>query len=65
MKIAVLASLLAGAAAFAPAANTISQSTAINAYEKELGAQEPLGFWVSGDASLFKPTTGRRCSIVF
>ena len=59
MKIAVLASLLAGAAAFAPAAKTASQSTALNSFEKELGAQKPLGFWVRVDASLFKPA--RRC----
>jgi hypothetical protein len=45
MKIAVLVSLLASAAAFAPA-KTASQSTALNSFEKELGAQQPLGFWV-------------------
>lgn len=49
MKIAVLVSLFAGAAAFAPS-KTASQSTALNSYEKELGAQQPLGFWVRGVA---------------
>jgi len=45
MKIAVLASLLASAAAFAPA-QTVTQSSALKSYENELGAQAPLGFWV-------------------
>lgn len=47
MKIAVLFSLLASAGAFAPA-KTASQSSALKAFEKELGAQQPLGFWVRG-----------------
>jgi len=44
MKLAVLASLLASAAAFAPAKQA-SSSVALNAFERELGAQEPLGFY--------------------
>merc|ERR1712127_721461 len=42
MKLAVLASLLASAAAFAPA-RVGKSSTAIKAFEEELGAQPPLG----------------------
>mmetsp|Transcript_25788 Transcript_25788/g.33670 ORF Transcript_25788/g.33670 Transcript_25788/m.33670 type:complete len:210 (+) Transcript_25788:54-683(+) len=44
MKLAVLASLLASAAAFAPA-QVGKSSTAIKAFEEELGAQPPLGCW--------------------
>uniref|UniRef100_A0A7S4IXA4 Plastid light harvesting protein n=1 Tax=Odontella aurita TaxID=265563 RepID=A0A7S4IXA4_9STRA len=50
MKLAIFASLLAGAAAFAPVSNKAS-STALNAeivkgpYGGELGAQAPLGFF--------------------
>ncbi|GAX18741.1 hypothetical protein FisN_26Hu032 [Fistulifera solaris] len=44
MKTAVLASLIASAAAFAPAQKTAS-STALKAFEDELGAQAPLGFF--------------------
>ena len=44
MKTAILASLLASAAAFAPA-KTAQTSTALNAFENELGVQQPLGFW--------------------
>uniref|UniRef100_A0A7S2A9F9 Uncharacterized protein n=1 Tax=Trieres chinensis TaxID=1514140 RepID=A0A7S2A9F9_TRICV len=44
MKLAIFASLIAGAAAFAPAAKPAA-STALNAFDKELGAQMPLGFW--------------------
>jgi hypothetical protein len=47
MKCVILASLMATAAAFAPAAQK-STSTALNmAFESELGAQAPLGFFVS------------------
>jgi hypothetical protein len=43
MKLAVIASLVASAAAFAPA-KTSTASTALNmAFEDELGAQPPLG----------------------
>ena len=45
MKLAILASLIASAAAFAPA-QTAAPSTALDmAFENELGAQKPLGFW--------------------
>jgi hypothetical protein len=45
MKLAIVASLIAGAAAFAPA-QTGKASTALNmAFEDELGAQAPLGFF--------------------
>ena len=46
MKLAVLASLIASAAAFAPAQNAARTSVATNmAFEDELGAQAPLGFF--------------------
>ena len=44
MKLALLSSLVAGAAAFAPAQQGAS-STALKAFESELGAQPPLGFF--------------------
>ena len=44
MKLAVIASLLASAAAFAPTKQAAS-STALNAFEDALGAQPPLGFF--------------------
>ncbi len=45
MKTAILASLIASAAAFAPAKDA-ARSTALNmAFENELGAQAPLGFF--------------------
>ena len=44
MKSAIFASLLASAAAFAPASQKAS-STALKAFEDELGAQAPLGFF--------------------
>jgi hypothetical protein len=45
MKLAVLASLIASVAAFAPAQQA-KTSTALSAsFENELGAQVPLGFW--------------------
>jgi Chlorophyll A-B binding protein len=45
MKSAIIASLIASAAAFAPAQQK-STSTALNmAFEDALGAQAPLGFW--------------------
>ena len=40
MKTAILASLLASAAAFAPVQQA-TKSTALNAFEEELGAQPP------------------------
>jgi hypothetical protein len=46
MKTAILASLIATAAAFAPAKNAGRTSVAMNmAFENELGAQPPLGFF--------------------
>jgi len=46
MKLAVFASLLAGAAAFTPAQKSARISVATNmAFENELGAQAPLGFF--------------------
>ena len=44
MKTAILATLAASAAAFAPA-QTGKATTALNAFENELGAQPPLGFF--------------------
>jgi len=44
MKIAAFAALMGSAAAFAPA-QTGKASTALNAFESELGAQPPLGFF--------------------
>lgn len=44
MKLAVIASLLASAAAFVPTKQAAS-STALNAFEDALGAQPPLGFF--------------------
>ena len=44
MKLAILASLIAAAAAFAPA-KVAQTSTSLNAFEGELGAQPPLGFY--------------------
>jgi hypothetical protein len=44
MKLAVFASLLATAVAFAPAKNAAA-TTSLNAFEDALGAQEPLGLF--------------------
>ena len=44
MKTAILASLIASAAAFAPAKQAAT-STSLKAFEDELGAQPPLGFF--------------------
>lgn len=44
MKLAVIASLVASAAAFAPA-KVGKTTTALKAFESELGAQPPLGFF--------------------
>jgi hypothetical protein len=58
MKTTVLASLIATAAAFAPA-KQVATSTSLKAFEDELGAQEPLGFFdplglvADGDAEKF------------
>merc|ERR1712207_126413 len=45
MRTAVLASLIAAASAFAPAQQSARSSTAVKAFEDELGAQPPLGFF--------------------
>jgi len=44
MKSAIIAALIGSAAAFAPA-QTGKATTALNAFENELGAQAPLGFF--------------------
>ena len=45
MKLAVIASLVASTAAFAPSANKASR-TALNAdFASDIGALQPLGFW--------------------
>ena len=44
MKTIIAASLVASAAAFAPASQKAS-STSVQAFESELGAQAPLGFF--------------------
>merc|ERR1719261_1365552 len=44
MKSVIFAAAIASAAAFAPA-QTGKASTALNAFESELGAQPPIGFW--------------------
>ena len=44
MKLAIAATLAASAAAFAPS-KVAQTSTALNAFESELGAQPPLGFF--------------------
>eukprot|EP00545_Synedropsis_sp_CCMP1620_P001689 CAMPEP_0119009616 /NCGR_PEP_ID=MMETSP1176-20130426/4476_1 /TAXON_ID=265551 /ORGANISM="Synedropsis recta cf, Strain CCMP1620" /LENGTH=105 /DNA_ID=CAMNT_0006962161 /DNA_START=30 /DNA_END=343 /DNA_ORIENTATION=- len=44
MKSVIIASLLASAAAFAPA-KSASKTTSLAAFENELGAQAPLGCW--------------------
>ena len=55
MKSAIIAALIGSAAAFAPAP-AAKTSTAVNAFEDELGAQPPLGFYdpfgmLNGDVS--------------
>jgi Chlorophyll A-B binding protein len=42
---AVLASLVASAAAFAPSSQVAKSSTSLKAFENEIGAQPPLGFY--------------------
>ena len=44
MKFTIAATLVASVAAFAPS-KVAQTSTALNAFEDELGAQPPLGFW--------------------
>jgi hypothetical protein len=45
MKTIVAASLVASAAAFAPSQQTSKSTAVAGAFDKELGVQEPLGFW--------------------
>merc|ERR1719410_1349420 len=45
MKSALFAALVASASAFAPAPVAKTSSTSLAAFESELGAQPPLGFW--------------------
>jgi len=45
MKLVILASILASAAAFAPAKQAVRTTVSVNAFEEELGAQPPLGFY--------------------
>ena len=45
MKSAIFASLIAAAAAFAPASNKASSTALNSAYENELGVISPTGFW--------------------
>ena len=45
MKTAVLASLIASAAAFAPAKQAAKTSAVASSFEDTLGAQAPLGLW--------------------
>jgi Chlorophyll A-B binding protein len=45
MKLAIFASLLAGAAAFAPVSQKASTTALSMSFENELGAQAPLGFF--------------------
>ena len=58
MKFVIVASLIASAAAFAPVKQAAS-NTALSAFENELGAQQPLGFFdplnlvADGDAEKF------------
>ena len=78
MKSAVFASLVASAAAFAPAKNSARTSVATNmAFESELGAQPPLGFFdplglvADGDQEKFDRLRyveikhGRICQLAF
>jgi hypothetical protein len=76
MQLAVFASLIASVAAFAPAQQA-SRSTSLNAFENELGAQEPLGFYdplglvADGDEAKFARLRyvelkhGRICQLAF
>ena len=76
MKSAIFASLLAGAAAFAPTQQKAS-STALKAFEDELGSQPPLGFFdplgmvADGDQEKFdrlryvEVKHGRICQLAF
>jgi hypothetical protein len=45
MKLTIIASLIAGATAFAPSQTSKASTVLSVAFENELGAQPPLGFW--------------------
>lgn len=45
MKTAILASLIASAAAFAPAQKSARTSVAVKSFENEIGVTKPLGFY--------------------
>ena len=45
MKLTIAATLATSAAAFAPASKVASSSTSLKAFESEIGAQDPLGFY--------------------
>lgn len=45
MKTAILATLVASAAAFAPAKQQASSTSLAGSYDDALGVQKPLGFW--------------------
>lgn len=45
MKLAVLASVVASCAAFAPVSQKGASTTALAAYENELGVIKPTGYW--------------------
>ncbi|KAL3918555.1 MAG: hypothetical protein SGILL_004183, partial [Bacillariaceae sp.] len=77
MKTAVLASLIASAAAFAPAKQAATSSTSLSAFEDALGAQPPLGLFdplglvSNGDQDRFdrlryvEVKHGRICQLAF
>ena len=77
MKTAVLASLIASAAAFAPAKQAATTSTSLSAFEDALGAQPPLGLFdplglvSNGDQDRFdrlryvEVKHGRICQLAF
>ena len=56
MKTAIFASLIASAAAFAPAAKQAT-STALNSYENELGVIAPTGFFGTLNLMMRLPVT--------
>ena len=45
MKLAVFASVVTAATAFAPSTSKLVQTSLNSAFENELGVQEPIGFW--------------------
>jgi hypothetical protein len=53
MKLAIIASLLAGAAAFSPVARQPSSSALQMSFASEVGAQQPLGFFGTSTCNAF------------